>query len=99
MAAWYAVFAPCVAVCMIFIGLAIWDSHEASYRYNPASDDAFGAAAFFAISSVIASILCLFGIRRHGWRVIIWKSALGFIASCLIYLWVFLKSMAELCHQ
>ncbi|HMP83704.1 MAG TPA: hypothetical protein PKA41_13480 [Verrucomicrobiota bacterium] len=89
-AAWYAVFAPLASVGVIAMGVAIGDS--------PA-DYFFGIAACILISSALASIVSLFGIRRHGWRAIIWKSALGFVLSCVIYLALVVIGVGQIAHQ
>ncbi|MGO8765055.1 MAG: hypothetical protein ACLQSR_07985 [Limisphaerales bacterium] len=94
--AWYAVFAPFVAAGIIGIGLVIGipDRHSDS-----SADYYFGTAACVLLSSATASIVSLFGIRWHGWRVVVWKSAVGFVLSCLVYLALIYISMLKTSHQ
>jgi len=95
-AAWYAVFAPFVAAGIMGIGLLIGipDRHSDS-----SADYFFNTAALILASSALASIIGLFGIPRHGWRVIVWKSAVGFILSCIVYWMLLVIAFAEMAHQ
>jgi len=38
----------------------------------------------FQIIAIILGLLSLFGIRRHGARLILWKAAAGIAASCYV---------------
>jgi hypothetical protein len=69
-AAWYAVCAPFIAAGIIGLGLSFGVPRHPS---GSPADMAFGVAACVLISSVLASFVCLFGIPKHGWRVIVWK--------------------------
>jgi len=97
-AAWYAVFTPFVAAAAIGVGLAIGIPDRHSHAGSPA-DFLFGTAACILLSSALASIVSLFGIRRHGWRVIVWKSIVGLILCCLVYVGLAYVGMAEMCQQ
>ena len=85
-AAWYALIAPLAAAAIAGVGWLFF----CFLIFNPGSCPVFdlvlGAVAFFLATSVIASIVSLFGIRRHGWRVIVWKSLVGFILSSLTFI-------------
>ena len=83
-AAWYGLIAPFAAAA---IAGWILTPEPSDIRHPRLSFDAvFGFVACILISSVLASITSLFGIRRHGARVIWWKALVGFLASCLLYL-------------
>jgi hypothetical protein len=81
-AAWYAVFTPFVAIGMICLGLSLGVPRHPS---GSPADITFGVATCVLISSALASIVSLFGIPKHGWRVIVWKSIAGLSLSCLVY--------------
>ena len=84
MTTWYAVLAP-VAVAVFFgVGWLMWNSERESLQKL-----CFGLLLlieFLLVTSIIASIVSLFGIRRHNWRVIVWKSVSGFVLSLLVWL-------------
>jgi len=94
--AWYAVIAPFVAAVIIGIGLVIVNSWHNS---DSPAGFLFGTAACVLISSSLASIVCLFGIRRHGWQVIVWKSVVGLFLSCFVYFVLGFIALAEIAHQ
>ena len=76
-AAWLSVFIPLVTFVVTFV-LFRWDWHisiDVQEKYL------FGAGCVQVIS-LILGIVSLFGIRRHGARLIVWKAAIGIIASC-----------------
>ena len=94
--AWYAVFAPFVAAGIIGLGLSFGIPRHPS---GSPADIAFGVAACVLLSSALASIVSLFGIPKHGWRVIVWKSAVGFTLSCLVYLVLVFIGMGMIASQ
>lgn len=81
-AAWYCLVAPFLSA-----GFAFWILHvEGPYdRFNPLpfpnQDQVEDIAFWVCLSSLASGIISLFGIRRHGWRVILWKALLGILAS------------------
>ena len=85
-AAWYALIAPLAAATIAGVGWLIFCFLNFNPQSFPADDFVLGGVAFFLVTSVIASIVSLFGIRRHGWRVIAWKSLGGFILSSLTFI-------------
>lgn len=77
MAAWYAVFAAVAAAASSgVIWIALFNDVFGATWEN-VINVAFVATLFFLITSILASVVSLFGIRRHGWRVIVWKSLAG----------------------
>jgi hypothetical protein len=79
--AWYSFIAPFVAAsiprCFLIVGLP---RHPAG---SPA-EFFLRVAACILYSSVLASVISLFGIPKHGWRTIVWKSAAGLGLSILV---------------
>ena len=86
LSAWYALIAPLAAMTIAGVGWFVFvflDFDRGSFR---AFEIVLGAMEFFLLTSVIAGIVSLFGIRRHGWRVIVWKSLAGIVLSSLIFI-------------
>lgn len=81
-AAWYAVVGALTAAAISGLGWLSFIS-DSDFAFH-AMNFCFNAAMFVSITSGVASIVCLFGMRRHGWRVILWKSLVGFVLSCLV---------------
>ena len=78
-AAWYCWTAPLVASS---ISTAIYVS-EGDTRYHRLGDPAGDIAFYVCISALVLGVVSLFGIRRHGARVILWKALLGILLSFL----------------
>jgi hypothetical protein len=94
--AWYAVFSPFAAVILAFgIHYASWHTSDFSV-YN-----SYYLGLCISATSVLASLVCLFGIRNHGWRVIIWKSSVGFCLGglALLWIWAVLVSLGQIANQ
>jgi hypothetical protein len=87
-AAWYAVVAP-------FVVIAVWgvcgvlDRLSVGCNKEYVFETVIFVSGFGPITSVAASIVSLFGIRRHGWRFIVTKSLGGFVLSYLIFVQIF----------
>jgi hypothetical protein len=84
--AWYGLFAPIVVASIVGVGflLGITD------RLPPSPEQyMFGTVSCVLISSALASMVCLFGISKHGWRSIVWKSVLGLVLSFVAFMIVF----------
>jgi hypothetical protein len=92
-AAWYSLIAPFAAVGIAFLPSAY---------LRPGFDAQLSLmqiAACILISSALASVVSLFGIRRHGARVIIWKALIGFLASCFFLYLLLVISALGTHHQ
>jgi hypothetical protein len=94
--AWYALISPFAAASIIgfFLCVGIPD-----HRIDPSADDAFGVAACILISSVLASIVSLFGIPKHRAKVIAWKSVVGFLLSLILFYGLAIIGMGEMGQQ
>jgi hypothetical protein len=79
-AAWYSLVAPFAAIAVGWLNLALRDRYSSTVF-----DWTVGFVAWVLITSVLASITSLFGIRRHGVRVIVWKAAVAFVVSCCLF--------------
>jgi hypothetical protein len=95
-AAWYSVFAPFAALGTMGVGLSFGFPRHPS---GSPADIAFGVAACVLFSSALASIVSLFGIPKHGWRVIVWKSVAGIVLSGFVYAVLAVSGMAMMSHQ
>jgi hypothetical protein len=86
-AAWYALITPLVVIAVwgICVILALLFVGYKDYFF----ETVIFVSAFGPITSVAASIVSLFGIRRHGWRFIVTKSLGGFVLSYLIFVQIF----------
>src|ERR1041384_135789 len=84
-AAWYCWIAPAVAMA---IAIALY-SREGDTRYHPLGDPAVDIAFWVSFSGLVFAVASLFGIRRHGARVILWKALLGIAVSCLCGFYAF----------
>lgn len=82
LAAWYAVLAPVGTLSLI------WNCSMTSPPGRHSEPWYLDAGACVLLSSVLASIVSLFGIRSHNWLSIIWKSVFGIILS-----WIGLMSI------
>jgi hypothetical protein len=91
--AWYAVFASLAALACYGVG---WRNNIPDLRYYSSPDYADNAASLLAITAFFASVASLFGIRRHGWRVIVWKALVGLLFSCLVFRGLFILAMSEM---
>ena len=78
-AAWYCWVAPLAATA---IAITLF-SKEGDTRHHPLGDPAVDIAFYVSISGLVLGVASLFGIRRHGARVILWKALLGIVVSCL----------------
>ena len=86
-AAWYALITPLVVIAVwgICVILALLFVGYKDYFF----ETVIFVSGFGPITSVAASIVSLFGIRRHGWRFIVTKSLGGFVLSYLIFVQIF----------
>jgi hypothetical protein len=97
-AAWYSLLAPVIAgIALVLLGSLGFFSRFDSPGIDP--DTVLSFMAVVLLSSVVMSIISLFGIRRHGARVILWKAALGILVSCIFYVGVAGFGLGRLCHQ
>src|SRR5271154_3176535 len=89
LAAWCSFFIPFITAIFTFDGHNInSDSHAA---------DIFLLVAFcLQIFSIVLGIVSLFGISRHGARLILWKAVIGILASCGMGLFLILCAMVGL---
>lgn len=103
MAAWYAVVAPLAAAVIIGIAwlLACYLDERSFPLVCYVGNGCIFTALFLLITAIVASFVSLFGIRRHGKRVIVWKASVGFVLSCLVFMapivvvaWVFRGCLA-----
>jgi len=70
-AAWYSLVVPFAAAIAWFFYVA---AHEVS--------NVSGAVWFYAeLSGLVLGVVSLFGIRAHGCKRILWKAAIGIVAS------------------
>jgi hypothetical protein len=81
-ASWYCLIAPFLAAW--FASLIL--EREGPYdRFNPLpfpnQDQAVDIAFLVCVSSLALGVASLFGIPRHGWKVILWKAVPGILAS------------------
>jgi len=87
--AWYAVVAALAAAAISGVGWFIFFYSDQGSSWSLFFDSSvaftFVTADFVSLTSAVASFVCLFGLRRHGWRVIVWKSLVGFALSCLVF--------------
>lgn len=83
-AAWYAMYAAWAAAAITVI--CYWlVNFGFCQRLLPPVSFILGAIEIFSFTSIIASIVSLFGIRRHGWRAIVWKSLVGLVLSSITF--------------
>jgi len=98
-AAWYSLVASLVAAALLGISWKIEIPDRNSYSLADVTE---GAACLAAITSALASIVSLFGVRRHGWRVIVWKSLVGFVLSYFVFGELFnmgMRALAQVSRQ
>ena len=95
-AAWYCLIGPFAAAAIIGYGLAIGIPDHPSGSPAEAS---FDVAACILLTSVLAGIVSLFGIKKHGWRVIAWKFAVGISLSCIVFLILIVIGTRMVAHQ
>ena len=81
-AAWYCLIAPFLAAAFAVIVYRVEGPYD---RFNPLpfpnQDQVEDIAFWICVSSLVLGIASLFGIRRHGWKVILWKALFGILAS------------------
>ena len=99
-AAWYGLLTPFVAagIALLFFRL------EGPYDYHdplpfPNQRDVVDIAFNVLLSSFMAAIVGLFGLRRHGVKTILWKSAVGMLASCFFGFFCVLNFALRASHQ
>jgi hypothetical protein len=80
-AAWYSLSIPFITAAVTF-GLTCAVIHK--YLDNDSFVTYLIWAFCFQIIGVILGLLSLFGIRRHGAGLILWKGAAGIAASCYV---------------
>jgi membrane protein required for beta-lactamase induction len=99
-AAWYCLVAPFAVAGFAFTVLHVEGSYD---RFNPIAsphqDQVEDILFFVCLSSLVLGIASLFGIRRHGVRVILWKALLGILASCFFGFVAFAGIATRVCRQ
>jgi len=88
-AAWYSLVAPLVVGSVTFLVdfCGVGRSYDFAYQnthathFFPIQDSVEDVAFWVCISSFAVGIASLFGIRRVGAKVILWKAGLGIIVS------------------
>ena len=65
----------------------------------PTEQDALQIALLVCISSFLLGIVSLFGIGRHGIKVILWKAMIGIVASCIFGGILFVSAIGDVAHQ
>jgi len=91
-AAWYGLIAPFVTAGITWMLLTLIGPYDR--RAHPWNERGFDPqepvlqiAFCILLSCILACVVSLFGISRHGARVILWKALAGFVASCF-FLWL-----------
>ena len=99
-AAWYCLVAPFVAAGF---GTTIFLKYYQYERWQPQSFpteyQAISITFFICLSSFLLGIASLFGISRHGIKVILWKAVIGILASCFVGLLAFIDGVGMVAHQ
>ena len=94
-AAWYCWIAPLVVTG---IATAVFIA-EGDTRYHTLGDPAVDISFWVCISGLALGVVSLFGIRRHGARVIVWKALLGIVVSLLCGAYATLGIWARIARQ
>ena len=94
-AAWYCWIAPIVVTV---VAIAIY-SREGDTRHHPLGDPAVDIAFWVSISGLVLGMASLFGMRRHGAKVILWKALLGIVVSCLCGAYAALGIFSRIARQ
>jgi len=81
-AAWYSLITPFAMAATIALFYYLEDASNAESQRMISNFLQFGL--LICISSLIAGIISLFGIPRHGTRIIVWKATIGIVASCAL---------------
>ena len=72
-------------------------------RFNPLpfpnQDHIEDIAFWICVSSLVMGIASLFGIRRHGLRVIVWRALAGILASGIFGFIAFFCIIMRVCRQ
>ncbi len=95
-AAWFCLIGPFAAAAIVGIGLAIGIPDHPS---GSPTETTFGIAACVMLTSVLAGIVSLFGIKKYGWRIIAWKFAVGISLSCIVYFVLIVIGTGMVAHQ
>ena len=66
---------------------------------HPLGDPAVDIAFWVCVSGLILGFSSLFGIPRHGAKVILWKAMLGMFVSCLGGLFAFGAIFSRIARQ
>ena len=95
-AAWCSFLIPLVTAAITFVLI----SEQAHKLITDNTFVLYLICAFcFQVISLILALWSLFGIPRHGAKLILWKAALGILASCgmgiVIFLLVLVAGMAH----
>lgn len=99
-AAWYCLVAPFLAAGFALLVLHVEGPYD---RFNPLpfpnQDQVEDIAFFICLSSFVLGVVSLFGIRRHGLRIILWKMLPGILASIFFGFLAFVSIVARIGRQ
>jgi len=88
-AAWYCLIAPFTTYAIAWLAYLL----EGDTRYHPFGDPALDVSFWACVSAVPLGVVSLFGIPRHGVKVIVWKALIGigtgFIFGCFGFLGIY----------
>jgi hypothetical protein len=100
LAAWYCLIAPFITAGLALIILNTEGPYD---RFHPLpfpnQDQVVDLTLWACLSSVVFGLAGLFGIRRHGLGVILWKVLPGIIASCLFGFAAFVLVLGRIGRQ
>jgi len=100
LAAWYCLVAPFAAAGFSMPTYIKYSGYEHWQQQSfPTRNDALQILLLVCLSSFVLGIVSLFGIRRHGRSVILWKALAGILASCFFGLFAFVVLLADIGRQ